>query len=198
MWDEKIGIVGRAVKNSFVKAGHISEYKAKEVFMKKIGIIIIVIIYFAAIFPELGLRNIMDDYYFERLCAVNKVFAGMEGFLAKTAGDYPPLFIKMEKAEESSEEVMAVSEEVKPDPDPVYLMLNEETYYANVRETADANGNKCVIVSKEDKILYQNEYKYDGERYWLKVKVESQDNQEGWMSANILDRGIVDLLNLGK
>ena len=93
---------------------------------------------------------------------------------------------------------MAVSEEVKPDPDPVYLMLNEETYYANVRETADANGNKCVIVSKEDKILYQNEYKYDGERYWLKVKVESQDNQEGWMSANILDRGIVDLLNLGK
>lgn len=82
-------------------------------------------------------------------------------------------------------------------------ILQIEGYQAGVRaevlefrETPELHGETLGTVSREDTIIYQMEYVYDGERYWLKVTVESKNNLSGWISSKVIEKSIIDSLKL--
>lgn len=190
--DEKIGERGRKIDNRLqLKAKAYKNSKRSDFLKKKSTIIILSIIYIAAVLPAFKLEKMIEEYYLDNIYFVNKIFSGIESKLTGGIENYPDLFKEPEKEQE---EIIIVEEEIEQEP--VYLILEEGTTYANIRGDADLNSMSVCVVSKEDQIIYQNIYEHDDERYWLKVTVVSQNNVEGWISAKLIDQEILNTLNL--
>ena len=119
--------------------------------------------------------------------------------MGKKSEGYPPL-IKWEQREKDSVEVILEidSEQAKnvDAEERICVLLNKDIYVANIRETPELYGETLDTVSREDIIIYQMEYVYDGERYWLKVIVESKNNLSGWISSKVIEKSIIDSLKL--
>jgi len=197
-WDEKTGKTGGCIDGFYdKKIKWLQKSKARNFLLKKTILTVIVILYALMIFPIFHLDNIFEEYYIETFYFLDKMFANMEDVLTQTAEQYPPLFREKEKSVAEEEPVEFESGELMAeDAVPVQLMLRADTYYANIRENASITSAAVCVVSKEDIIFYQNQYIYDGERYWLSVKVESQDNRIGWISHKVLEDDIIFLLQL--
>ena len=194
LWDDKIGEKGRKIDDYLrEKRAYPNRHGKRHYIIKRIFIIGIAFIYIMGILPCLKLEKYIDEYYLNYMYQVSNVFISTEECMARGSENYPPLF----KEREPEEEVEEVVNEVEETPEPIiYITLNEATSYANVRNNDDINSESLCIVSKNDQILYRHIAEYDGKRYWLKVTILSQDNIEGWISSNVVDKDIVESLNL--
>lgn len=158
-----------------------------------------VIIYFLAIISAFQLKNFIDESYLDPFYSINKVFTAIEEYFGKKSEGYPPL-IKWERREKDGAEVILdiggpQAKNVNME-ERICVLLNKDTYVAYVRETPELHGETLGTVSREDTIIYQMEYVYDGERYWLKVTVESKNNLSGWISSKVIEKSIIDSLEL--
>lgn len=195
-WDEKIAIAGRKIDLCLHNAvAWVKKLNAGQILKSKKSICVLIVIYFLAILPSIPLKYILDEYYLEHLYGINRMFTRVENWADEKFEGYPPLINYQRRAGNDDSETL---EEPYVEVVKIYtiLQLDSDTAYANIRETPEMDGSKVGLVSREDTIVYQNEFSYDNERYWLKVVVESQNNMEGWISANIIESSIVDELNL--
>lgn len=194
-WDQKIGVAGQNAIDFFkTKREKASEWHLKNVLLKKSSILLIVLFYFVAIFPFIGLDKFIDERYLASFYIVNDIFAKIEEPFVEKAKDYPPLITW-----KNTEEVVGTAvesedgdttegiEETEEPVEPIYLILGEDIYYANVRESARIDSETICVVSKEDIILFMNEYEDNGNRRWLRVLIESKGNIEGWMSEAVFE-----------
>lgn len=194
--DEKFAALGRAIdlclNNGVV---WVKELRVRQILKNKKSICILIMVYFLAILPSVPLKYIIDEYYLEHLYGINRMFTQIENWADEKFEKYPPILNYQGKPESEDNQTpeQPYIEAVKIH---IILQLSPDTAYANIRETPEMAGSKIGIVGREDIIVYQNEFSYDNERYWLKVIVESQNNMEGWISANIIESSIVDELNL--
>lgn len=72
----------------------------------------------------------------------------------------------------------------------VYIQLNERGKRgSNIRSETDLDDDNNIIggVNAESEILYFGEWIYDGERYWIRVRIPD-DDVEGWLSGNLIER----------
>lgn len=191
-WDEHIGEQG-SKRDRWLQARveNLSKSKGRNIFKKKSIIIMLFIVYLAVILPSFRLERFLSGYYLEYIYFVSAKYMTMESKLSEGIEDYPDLFIQPEVTE-----VAAVEETREPIQETIYLVLREDIFYANVREEADMDSRSICTVSNEDRIAYQNIYKYDGNRYWLSVIVETQDAKEGWISGKVIGQETLDSLNL--
>ncbi|MBP3602516.1 MAG: SH3 domain-containing protein [Lachnospiraceae bacterium] len=194
IWDEKIGKCGNNI-DALLRAKRLKLKKSgRSMFLKnKLVRIAFLIFYIAAIFPTFKLEKYIPESGIVRIYRVNEFFSNMETKLTVEIGEYPPFWLKEDDdtRQEGAEEI--ISHEVM---EPVRLELNESTAFANIREKADIHSNSLGTVSKEDEILYQYDYEHDSERFWLKVTISSQNDLEGWISANLIKTNIVEELGL--
>ena len=195
-WDEKIGERGRKI-DDWLASKEITYKKRKFKDILKINSIVIAfgIIYIAAILPEFKLERLITESYLEEIYFVNKMFCNMESKLTEGIENYPDLFKKPERKEEEKQKE-TINDDEEEEQALVCLVLGEGTSYANIRKSAALDGERLCTVSKEDRIVYQNIYEYDNERYWLKVTVESQNAMEGWISSKVIDEEVLRMLNL--
>lgn len=197
-WDEKVGKIGGDI-NDFYESGikWLQDCKRSKLLLRKSTILALIVLYFMAILPVFHLDNIFNEYYLETFYYFNQIFAYAEDTLLQKAEEYPPLFKEKEEMTEEVAYIEIESEEpVEEEIPSIQLMLGKDIYYANVRENAFRTAPVICVVSKEDIFLYQNQYEFDGERYWLLVMVESQDNKTGWISHKVIDDEIISSLNL--
>lgn len=194
--DEKIA--KRGERNNIWLQGKLDEMqrsKIKDVFHKKITWIIVVCFYVGALFPFFHLEKYVPEHCINCLYSINHFFVGIETKLIAGIDNYPPFWIREKEAEAEPAEYVEETqiEEVK---ETVYLKLNEETIYANIRADAGMQGDVLCTVSKEDEILYLYVYEYDSERYWLKVSLPNHGSLEGWISTKVIDSEIIETLDL--
>lgn len=196
MRDEKIAKRGK--RNNIWLQGKISDMqksKARDVFRKKTTWIIVSCFYIGALFPFFHLEKYVPEHYINHLYSINHFFVGIETKSIVGIENYPPFWIREEEVEaelaEYEEETQI--EEVK---EPVYLKLNEETSYANIRADAGMHDDVLCVVSKEDEMLYLHVHEYDSKRYWLKVSLPYHDNLEGWISSKVIEQEIIETLDL--
>lgn len=196
IWDEKIAKRGK--QNNIWLQGKLDEIqksKARDVFHKKTVWIIVSCFCVGAFLPFFNLEKFIPEHYTDRLYSINHFLTGIETKLTAGIENYPPFWI-MEKEVEAEPAEYAVDIQIEEEMEPVYLKLNEETTYANIRADAGMHGDALCIISKEDEMIYQYVYEYDSERYWLKVSLPDYDNLEGWISSNVIDPEIIDVLDL--
>lgn len=196
MWDEKIA--KRGERNNIWLQGKLDEIqksKIRDVFRMKTTWIIVGCFYVGALLPLFHLEKYVPEHYINHLYSINHFFVGIETKLTVGIENYPPFWIREEEVEAEPAEYVEETqiEEVK---EPVYLKLNEETAYANIRADAGMHGNVLCKVSKEDEMLYWDVYEYDSKRYWLKVTLPYHDNLEGWISSKVIDPEIIETLDL--
>lgn len=196
VWDEKMA--KRGGKNDIwlrEKRSGIRKSKIGDVLKKKTLWVIICCFYVVAILPVFQLGQFIPKHFIDGLYSVNRFFVSVETKLTAGIEDYPPFWIK---DEEEAVGTAAAYEEDSPVElmEPIPLELDKNVSYANVRESADMQGDRICIISREDEILYQHIYEYDEERYWLKVTLPSQANVEGWISAKVIAPEIVETLDL--
>lgn len=195
IWDEWVIMRGsNKEKRLRGKYGKIVQSRRRDVLKWKSTRVIFICLYILAILPSFQLEKYVSGHYVDYLYGMNYFLVYAETKATEGIENYPPFWGK--ETEEAERE-----EEVEPAQEPaveqlLYLKLNDGTSYANVREAPDIRSESIRIVSKEDEILYQYMYEYDSKRFWLKVLLPSHDNLEGWISANVLEREIVDALNL--
>jgi hypothetical protein len=199
-WDEKMGELGGTIDHCLGDSvAWLKHCKTRQLIKNKKILCLLVIIYFLAIIPVFPLKNFIDEYYLDLFYSINKIFTTNEIYLGKKSEGYPPL-IKWEQREKDSVEVILEidSEQAKnvDAEERICVLLNKDIYVANIRETPELYGETLDTVSREDIIIYQMEYVYDGERYWLKVIVESKNNLSGWISSKVIEKSIIDSLKL--
>ncbi len=193
-WDEKLGLCGQAVySKSNVLHEKIAKSKMISLLAKKEGWAIMAVIYLFAILPCFPIENM------ERAAQgtpgwLNRKLLAMEKSMTPDIDSYSDLFaattLEMPIGEDIPEEEEYAEETI------VYIKLNSETSYANIRSNPGLDSEVVGKVSREDLIRYQYEFYDDTERNWLKVAIETQDNLEGWISGNIIDKEIMDSLGL--
>lgn len=196
IWDDKLGQCG--ARNSawlHDKLLGLRKSKRKDILHTKIAWFLLLCVYIVSILPVFHLEKHIPGRYINRVYTVNYFFVKLEEKLTAGIENYPPFWIREDEEEalEVSAEEVQVEEEEK---EPVYLVLNEDTSYANIRESADIHSDSLCVVSNEDEILYQDMYEYDSERVWLKVVLPSKSDLEGWISANVIESEIVMSLDL--
>lgn len=196
IWDDKIGKCG-VHNHTWLcdKSLCLRRSKSRDVLHTKITWIIVLCVYVASILPVFHLEKYIPDRYISQFCAVNHFFIKTEAKLTAGIENHPPFWIKEDDeviSEVQTEEIQVEEEQWEP----IYLKLNENTSYANIREGADIHSDSVCIVSNEDEILYQDIYEYDSERFWLKVALPSKSNLEGWISANVIEPEIIGKLDL--
>ncbi len=191
-WDEKTAACGRRIENWLqTKRQKIMGGGRRELVWKKTVWLAFVCVYVTAILPSFQLESRIPESDLTRFYGLNRFFLDTEARLTKGIEAYPPFWIQEAAALEETEE--ETQEEVR---EPVRLELNESTTYANIRKEADIDSPSLYAVSKEDEILYEHSYEHDSQRYWLKVRVPSHDDLQGWISANVIEPEIVDALEL--
>lgn len=191
-WDEQIGKQGcRSNRWLQARAENLSRSRGRNIFKKKRILIMLFILYFIVILPSFRLERFLSEYYLEYIYFVSSKYMDVESKLSESIEDYPDLFVPPEVTE-----VVTVEEKVKPIQETIYLVLREHISFANVREEADIGSKSICVVSSEDQIAYQNIFEHDGNRYWLKVIIETQDEKEGWISGKTIEQEILNLLNL--
>ena len=191
-WDDRIGRGGYKI-NSWLKerASKVSKSKAGSWLKKKFFVVIFILVYIFAILPCFKLEKLVDDYYLKDVYTVHRFFGNVEKTLTKGIEYYPDLFIPVVK--EASEEE---SEEEQKEEKPIYLDIEESISFANLRENADLDSSSLCVISKDDQIVYMNDYKKDDGRYWLRVMIPSQDNKEGWISEKVVSQESLTFLDL--
>lgn len=199
-WDEKMGELGGTIDQCLGgTVVWLKHCKARQLIKNKKILCLLVIIYFLAIIPVFPLKNFIDESYLDPFYSINKVFIAIEKYLGKKSEGYPPL-IKWERGEKDGAEVILDIDGEKAKnvnmEERICVLLNKDTYVAYIRETPELHGETLGTVSREDTIIYQMEYVYDGERYWLKVIVESKNNLSGWISSKVIEKSIIDSLEL--
>lgn len=198
IWDDKIGKYG-AKRHIWLRDKSLSlqKCKRKDILHMKATWIMVALVYIGAILPVFHLENYISERFISRFYAVNYFFVNKEAKLTMGIENHPPFWIRedeVETFETLAEEVQR--EEEKEEKEPIYLKLNENTSYANIRESADIHSESICVVSNEDEIIYQDIYEYDSERIWLKVVLPYESNLEGWISANVIESEIVMELDL--
>lgn len=196
-WDEKIGKSGRTRDDRLNRGiAWLQKSTWRQILNAKF-LLILGLIYILAILPNLPLQNIIDEYYIEHMYGVNSIFTRFEKMLEEKAEGYPPIIDCSKWNNKPSNDVVpSVKPMTETDAYPVYLQLNQSTYYAYVRESPEKAGAEVCIVGRDDTLIYQNEYVSEKDRYWLKVLVESNNNLEGWISSKVIESSILDELNL--
>lgn len=197
VWDEKIGRLGGKIDRILADCiVWLKKCKVWKILKNRISLCLLLIIYVLAILPSIPLERVINDYYLEPFYGVSEVFANAEGYLKEKAEDYPPLFILRENEQDVAEEAIQEQLGTEDVGERFYLLLNSDISFANIRQSPELDSEKVGTVSKEDVIIYENEYKHDSERYWLKVIVESQNNLSGWISAKVIEKSVIEKLNL--
>lgn len=197
IWDEKIGKYG-AWNNTWLrdKCFKLQKSKMKDIFRAKAAWIIVFFLYIVTILPFFHLEKYISECYINPLYAMNYLFVKMEAKLTTGIENYPPFWIRRDEEEALSAVAEEIQEEEEEAKEPIYLKLNENTSYANIRGNADIHSESICVVSNVDEILYQDIYEYDSERFWLKVVLPSRSNLEGWISANVIEPEIIANLDL--
>lgn len=196
-WDEKIGRLGQKIDYRLnIKSAWLKESNWRQILKSKKCIVILVTVYFLAILPYLPIKNVINEYYFEHISVVNKMFVRMEKWMEEKTEGYPPLINYTKPLKNTEDAINLEQPYIEFAEERILLQLNRDTSYANVRETPEMEGRKLCVVGRDDTMVYQSEYMYDNERYWLKVIVESQNSMEGWISSRVLETNIVNELNL--
>lgn len=171
----------------------INENKKKNIpLVLKIGCCLgVLIIYLLAVLVDLPVSRYFSEYYLEELEEVKFFFQKYESELSKGYEKYPPLFVKTEQETDEMDGEITLPEETMDafEEEIIYIQLNERGRNgSNIRSEADlSNGNNIIGgVNEKSEIIYQGEWLYDGERYWILVYIPS-DNIEGWLSGNLVD-----------
>lgn len=142
-------------------------------------------IYLLAVFVDLPVSQNLEDYYLQELEKIKIFFQQGEHCLSLGYENYPPLFIEAEVKETMTDnnlEEEPVIEEVV-----TYLKLNEKGQNgSNIRETPSLDGLVVGGVRENPDIIYQNQWEYDGERYWLKIYLPEEE-MYGWISGKLID-----------
>lgn len=146
---------------------------------KHILFAVIAIIYVFAIFPDLPVKGIVNSFYMEKLSGTKRFFIGMESWLSDGYEEYPELFVPEEKSEPTKKPKAGKK---------IYLKLNKEGKKgAKLRKKPLAKAKVVRTVKKGDRIVYQNVWKKEGKRYWLKVYLPKK-KIGGWINAQMIER----------
>lgn len=167
----------------------INGHRKKNSTILKRGIFLgVVLVYFLAVFVDLPFAKRLSGYYLEELEGTKLFFRKYEMMISKDYEKYPPLFVKImeeEPEEETAEEAMAILE----DREPIYIQLNERGQRgSNIRSETNLEDDDNIVggVNAKSEIIYRDEWTYDGERYWIRVYIPT-DDVEGWLSGNLVD-----------
>lgn len=193
-WDEKTGEKGRRIDNLLrTKEQTCKNSKFRDIIKKGSVVIVLAVIYIVIVLPEFKLERIITDSYLENVYAVSRAFSDLESRLTEGVEDYPNLFKEQKMKQEEIEAVADEEETVLP---LIYLSLDAETFYANIRKNPSLDSKSICTISKDDQLAYQEIYEFDGKRYWLKTVVETQNNVEGWISSKVIDQETLNILGL--
>lgn len=199
-WDEEIAKRGKR-NNIWLlkKIDDIRKSKRKDVLHKKTAWILVSCFYIGALFPFFHLDKYVSERYVNYLYSINHFFVGIETKATVEIDNYPPFWVREEEAEAELAEYVEETQ-IEEEKEPIYLKLNAETTYANIRADAGMYDNILCMVSKEDEIcyeyVYEYDYEYDSGRYWLKVTLPNHDNLEGWISSKLIEPEIIETLDL--
>lgn len=119
-------------------------------------------LYVSAVFVDLPISENLQEESLTGLVKVKSFFQQIESRLSNGYENYKPLI---------KEEVFV----------PVKLS-NKVKKSVKIRKKPSLNGKVIGSATKSTEILYQNECKRDGERYWLKVYLPG-DKIEGWLNG---------------
>lgn len=193
-WDEKIAKRGKRNNTRLLKKiDDMRKSKRKDILHKKSAWIFVSCFYVGALLPFFHLDKYVPEHYIKYLYGINYFFTGIETKMTVGIEDYPPFWIRKEEIETGA---AIYAEDITENWEPIYLKLNAETEYANIRADASIHGDVLYVVSKEEEMLYCHVYEYDSKRYWLKVTLPYHDNLEGWISSKLIEPEIIETLNL--
>lgn len=162
--------------------------KRKHPGLKKVAVSGIIIIYFLAIFVDLPFSQHLSEYYFIGLGNFKQFVQQYEKIISRGYEEYPPLFVKKEVEEERMEET-DIQEKI-----PITVRLNEwGKNGANVRGEPSLDGEIIGGVNGESEIVYQEEWKEDGKRCWIRIYLPN-DGIEGWLSGNLVDEQQLEMI----
>jgi hypothetical protein len=151
---------------------------------KRMLIVAVVIIYILAIFPDLPINGVVNSYYMEKLSGTKNFFMRIESVFSNGYKEYPELFVQKEKEEKKKDSRSKSSKNI-------YLNLNKEgAKGTKIRKKPSAKAEVAGIVKKGDKIVYQNVWKKEGKRYWLKVYLQKK-KKNGWLNAQMIEKSQV-------
>ena len=70
----------------------------------------------------------------------------------------------------------------------IYIKLNDKgSNGANVRVSPSLDASIIGWVNSSSDIIYDNDFRFDGQRYWLWIKVDGEKIINGWISGNLVD-----------
>ncbi len=180
-----VTVDNRMIDWALIKIGETGSGK-KRLILKGVFVFAAIIIYFLAVFVDLPVAEHISEEYLSSADNIKSFFVQIETFLSNGYEQYPPLFAQKEEDE------AAVVEEVSSEPEEresVFIQLNDKGKNgSNIRSEPDLSTEENIIggVNKDSEILYEDEWTYDGERYWIRVYIPA-DDIEGWLSGILID-----------
>lgn len=160
--------------------------KKKHALFKIAGVLAVGLIYFSAVFVDLPFANTINEVYAEDLANIKGFYMRAEKLLSNGYEAYPPLFNFTKRTEHSKTADVKAKETEEA---VFYLQLNERGINgSNVRQAPSLDSEILLEIRGGDDILYQDEYSFDGERYWFKIYIPHTE-ETGWLSGNLVEQG---------
>lgn len=144
--------------------------------------ILVTLVYFSAIFVDLPFSKNFNSLYLQKFRNIKTFFINFESNLSEGYEEYPPLFVQKEE-----QELARLENDMMEEQEIIYLQLNARGQNgSNIRGIPSLDGPVIGGIRGETDILYQGQWEYDGERYWLKVYIPEEDVQ-GWISGKLIN-----------
>lgn len=147
-----------------------------EVMLKRVLAISLISAYILAATPDLPYRSMINPYYLQYFSRVKDKFQSIEATLSEGYENYPSIFQK--KTQQASQENSL-------------SLIRAEKKKILIYKKPSVKAKVIGKIKNNQEILYKNQYKKIGEKYWLKVYLPEKE-VTGWIDGRFIESNQVN------
>lgn len=137
------------------------------------------VVYIMAIFVDTPIANCINSKYLGSFNSIKKLCIIVESKLAGDTEMYQVAITELNKNENTEK---SISNQM------IYINLNElGKNGTNVRAEPTLDASIIGWVNQDSEIVYDNDFKFDGQRYWIYIKVIGESSINGWISGKLIE-----------